>query len=193
MNFMQKTVIGLALSTTLAVPGLSFADHSSGYYLSATANRLSADFDDSTDVSFSDSDNAGGVRIGYMFGDYIGAELGFIDLGSYSATGSSLANRIDLDARAFTGAVVLNLPVLPLVNLYGKAGVFYVEADAASSIGGSSLSANEDAAEPFGAVGIEADLGHVTLFGELSRVNTDVNKLTVDIATVGIKYKFLKH
>lgn len=194
MNGLKKAVSLGVLGCAIALPAASYAqtygEEDYGWYVSGTVNRLSADFKDRSDVSFDDSDNAAGARVGYMFTDLLGVELGYLDLGSYSAQGDRPGNDINLDADAFTGAVVLNFSVTPMLDLYGKFGAFYVDSDSTTHINGTTFIDSDDGVEPFGGIGIEADFGRFAVFGEYSRVDTSVHDLTLDIATVGVKYEF---
>ena len=169
---------------------LTHADDDSGVYLSASVNRLSADFENSDDVDFDESDNAGGARIGYMFNDLVGLELSYIDLGEYSASGPVPGNEISLDASAFSTALVLNLDLGVGFDLYGKAGVHFIESESQSLVGGRTIMVDEDEVEPFAAIGVEADFGHWNIFGELSSAQTDQNDLSIVVASVGLKYEF---
>ena len=190
MNSVERFTLAGTLTISLLVAGNAFSDDDRGLYFAVSGNRLSADFEDVNDVSFDDSDTAGGLRLGYMFDDFFGAEIGYIDLGQYSARGDTPGNDINLDAQAFTGALVLSWELAHQFDIYGKVGAIYVEADSDSTIAGNSFRASESGTEAFGAIGVEADFGAWNLFGELSKVNTDTSELDIDIATVGIKYEF---
>ncbi|MEM7193964.1 MAG: outer membrane beta-barrel protein [Pseudomonadota bacterium] len=191
MKKCNQLVSAIAAAALTSIPlSTSWADDDSGLYLSVTANRLSADFRDNDDVDFDDSDTAIGARVGIMLTDVIGLEAGYIDLGDYSAPGSTPGNRIELDARALSAAVVLNWSIANQLDLYGKGGLYYVEAESSSTIAGRDFSSDDDEFEPFAAIGIEADFGAINLFGEVSSLQTDLNDLDVVIATVGIKYEF---
>ena len=179
-----------ALALILVSPTSVRADDDTGLYFGASANRLSADFEDVNDVDFDDSDTAGGVHIGYMFSNLVGIEAGYIDLGSYSADGDNPGNALQLDADAFNAALVLNFNVLQQLDIYIKGGAFLVRADSDSNAAGQTFREDEDSTEPYGAIGLKADLGAWNIFGELSKVDTDVNDLSIDILSVGVRYEF---
>lgn len=161
-----------------------------GFYLSGAVNRLSADFKNQDDINFDDSDNTASVRAGYMFNNTFGMEVGYLDLGNYTATGDNPANRIDIDGNAFSLALVANFDLIPPLDLYLKAGGMNVQADSTSNFAGLILDRDEDETVAFGAVGLEFEIGDVNLFGEFSKVDTDTNDLSIDIATVGVKFEF---
>jgi OOP family OmpA-OmpF porin len=189
MNRFHPVLIGAALSGLLLLPTAQ-ADDDTGLYLGASANRMSANFRGENDVNFDESDTAGGLRIGYMVNNFFGVEFGYLDLGSYNAVGDTPSNNINLSAKGFTGAFILNWELVNQIDVYGKVGAFSIDTDANSTIAGIKFSESETSTEVFGGIGIELDLGNINFFAEYSAVNTDVNDLTLDIASIGIKYEF---
>ncbi len=175
------------MATSMLVPNVASADDDTGFYIGFGVNRLSADFEDENDVDFDDSDNAASVKAGYMFNNYVGVEFGYLDLGDYVAEGDSRSNRIEIDAKAFNLSVVGNWPILDQMDLYGKAGIFNIDAESRSTVAGNNITRNSDENEFFAAVGVEFDLGQINLFSELSRVDTDINDLSINIITAGLK------
>jgi len=165
------------------------ADDDSGWYFGASGNRLSADFEDVNDVDFSESDTALGLQIGYMFTNLFGIEAGYIDLGDYSAPGDNPNNALQLDADAFSAALVLNFSVIDQLDIYVKGGAFLVRAESDSTVASETFSVDDDSVEPFGAFGLKADLGAWNIFGEISKVDTSVSDLSIDIFSVGIRYE----
>lgn len=167
-----------------------FADDDAGPYFGVGVNRLSAHFEDQSDIDFEESDNAVSAKAGFMFTDFIGVEVAYIDLGSYQADGETRGNRIDLDADGISAAVVLNWSVINQLDLYGKLGLYRLNVESNSIIAGNQLTTDEAEEEVFGAIGIEYDLGTANLFTELSVVDTDTNELSITIATAGVKFEF---
>ncbi|MDH3694572.1 MAG: hypothetical protein OER96_08395 [Gammaproteobacteria bacterium] len=108
MKLSHWIVAGALGSVVLTGVTSVLADEDIGWSASITANRASADFEDRSDIDFDDSDTALGIRGGYMFTNLIGVEVGYLDLGDFSARGDRPGNRIDLDADAFSAALVLN-------------------------------------------------------------------------------------
>ncbi len=190
MKLLHWVVVGALGSLALTGATSVLAEEDIGWYVGVTANRASADFEDENDVDFDDSDTALGIRGGYMFTDIIGVEVGYLDLGDFSARGDNPGNRIDLDADAFSAALVLNWSVHEQVDLYGKVGAYFVEANSDSVVAGATFREDEDETEAYGAIGAEWDFGQINLFGEISKVDTDVNDLSIDIVTLGVKYEF---
>jgi len=166
------------------------ADDDTGWFLSVSANRVSADFEDSSDVDFDDSDTAFGVRAGYMFTDVVGIEVGYLDLGDFSAEGDRPGNRIDLDADAYSAAFVLNWSAHEMVDVYGKLGAYHIDANSDSTAAGITLAQGDSETEAFYGVGAELDFGQFNVFTEFSQVDTDVNDLSFDIVSLGVKFEF---
>ncbi len=183
--------LGCAVASLLMLSTANvLADDDTGWFIGVSANRVSADFEDSNDVDFDDSDTAFGVRAGYMFTDVVGVELGYLDLGDFSADGDRPGNRIDVDADAFSVALVLNWAVHDQVDLYGKLGAYHIDANSDSVAAGVRLEEGDSETEAFYAVGAELDLGQFNVFTEFSQVDTDVNDLAFDIISLGVKFEF---
>lgn len=186
----KNTLLASLIFASTAITPFAMADDDTGFFIGVAANKLSADFEDERDVEFDDSDTAASIRAGYIFNNLLGIELGYLDLGEYFAEGDSRNNRIDLDADALSAALVLNWTVHNQIDLYGKLGVFQLNVDSDSFVAGARLQQNDEETEVFGAFGIDYDIGAVNFFAEISIADTDINELSIDIATAGIKYEF---
>lgn len=190
---MMKVINAFSVTVILATIFASqsaLADDDTGFFIGAAVNRLSADFQDNNDVNFDDSDTALSGRAGYMFNNFFGIELGYLDLGDYFAEGDSPGNRIDLDADAVSAALIFNWEVHNELDLYAKVGAFQLNVDSNSFIAGARLRQNDEETEAFGAFGVEYDIGRLNFFAELSIADTDINDLSINIATAGIKFEF---
>jgi OOP family OmpA-OmpF porin len=183
---MSRHLLAAAISTAFLAPGLAMAQTEPGFYVGASANWLDADFKDSNDLSFDDSETTWGLRAGYMFNQWFGVEGGYIDLGNYSGDSG-----VEVDADAWQLAGVGNWDLTDQFSLYGKLGAFFVNAKSDQFVPGVGfLEDDDDEVEPYVALGAEYDIGNVGLFGEFSWVDTNVSDLTIDILTVGVKYNF---
>jgi hypothetical protein len=180
MKLVHTLASGAVLSLLVASP--AFADDDTGPYAGVSANWLSADQRDVNDVEFDDSDTAFGAKVGYMFTDRFGIEGGYMDLGNYETEGNVLD--LHIDAEGWYGAGVVNFPVADRWDLYGKLGLFVFDSDTDFT------DFDESSTEVFGAIGAEYDLGNWNIFGELAKIDTDVNDLTIDVASLGVKYEF---
>lgn len=179
----QVKYIALVGILSLAVSSPTFADDDTGFFLGASVNRLSADQKDVNDVDFDDSDNAFGLKVGYMFTDLLGIEGGYIDLGDYNASNDEGID-LNLDAEGFYLVGVLNFSFAENWDAYGKLGAFAFDSNSDFT------EFDESSTELFGGLGIEYDFGTWNIFGEFSKVDTDTNDLSIDIISLGIKYEF---
>lgn len=183
---MMKSNILLAAGSALFLISTStvIADDDTGWFLGASVNRLSADQKSVEDVDFDDSDNAFGLKGGYMFSNLFGLEAGYIDLGDYKTQGNEKGVNLNLDAEGWYLAGVLNFTPADNWDLYAKLGAFVLDTN-------SNLTEFDDSTtEVYGGIGVEYDFGDWNIFGEFSAVNTDVNDLTTDILSLGLKYEF---
>ena len=174
----------MAAAISLSITSQTFADDDTGFFLGASVNRLSADQDDVNDVDFDDSDNAFGLKGGYMFTDLLGIEGGYIDLGNYNASGNDAGNNLSLDAEGFYLVGVLNFSFAENWDAYGKLGAFAFDSNTDIT------DFDESSTELFGGLGIEYDFGTWNIFGEFSKLDTDINNLSIDILSLGVKYEF---
>lgn len=183
MRSTRFQLIAVGLFSIFAM-STAVADDDTGFYIGASANWLSADQADVNDVNFEDSDTAFGARIGYMFSNYVGIEGGYLDLGDYNTEANDKGVDLNLDADGWYAVGVLNFTVLENLDLYGKLGAFFIDANT------DFFEFDESDTELYGGVGIEYDFGQFNLFGEFTALDTDVNDLTIDILTVGAKLEF---
>lgn len=189
----NKRLVWPLLSTmllTAAFVANSQVPDDEGYYVGISANWVNADFKDRSDTDFDDSDTAFGIRGGYMFSDMFGVEIGYMDFGDFEATDDNANDTIDLNADAFTIAAVFNWSAAEYIDLYGKLGVYNVNANRTSFIAGNILEDDDDDTSAYGTLGIEYDFGDWDVFAEYSIADTDINDLDMDIISVGVKYQF---
>lgn len=176
----------VAAVLSLAITSPTFADDDTGFYLGASVNRLSADQDNVNDVDFDDSDNAFGLKAGYMFTDLFGIEGGYLDLGNYNTEGNEADINLSLDAEGFYLVGVLNFSFAENWDIYGKLGAFAFD----SNTDFTDVDFDDSSTELFGGLGIEYDFGNWNIFGEFSKLDTDTNNLSIDIISLGVKYEF---
>ncbi|RBP52777.1 porin family protein [Arenicella xantha] len=198
MNTNKKTLgklSNLALATTLAmsaaVPTIASADDDSGFYIGANYNDVDIDYLAGDLVKLSDSDQTQGIRLGYMFNDAFGVDLGYTDLGTYRATDVGLISASRYEAEVATLAFVINFSPLDKLDLYARAGAARVETERTLQVLGieASQGAQTNTA-PFGALGAELDFGGFNLFGEYSRLDSDDYETEAELVTVGVKFEF---
>jgi hypothetical protein len=179
MNLSKLFMAG-AIAGMVSVPAM--ADDDTGGYLGVSANRMSANQRDVNDLSFDDSDTAYGLKGGYMFTNLLGLEGGYLDLGDYSAGAGT--NALNLDAEGFYLVGVLNFTPADKWDIYGKLGAFALDTNTDLT------DFDESSTELYGGIGTEYDFGQWNIFGEYSWLDTDVNDLTFDTISIGLKYEF---
>lgn len=185
----SKQLLAAGFSLALLTPGAAFAQGNgdTGLYVGATANWLDADFENADDVSFDDSDTTWGVRVGYMFNEYFGIEGGYIDLGNYEG-----GSGIEVDADSWQLAAIVNYNFTEQFSLYGKGGLFFVNAKSDQFVPGVGLFQEDDnETEAYLGVGAEFDVVETfSLFAEYSWIDTNVSDLSINMVLVGAKYNF---
>lgn len=181
---MKRLTLLAATLVAAAVVVPAHADDDTGPYAGISVNRLSTNEADVRDVRFRDSDNALGLKFGYLFDGRFGLEGGYLDLGDYRARGGDRGADLTLDVEGYYLVGVYNHELAANWDVYGKLGVFAVDTD--SSLTGF----NRSSTEPYGGIGVEYDFGDWNLFGEYTKLDTDVDDLTIDAISLGVKYEF---
>lgn len=198
MHFKALAITSL-FSASFFVDALAKNDSDSdvGFYLGAGVARANINFksNDSFDLGFEDTENAYTAKAGFMFTNWIGIEAGYYNFDEYENIADNVISDLNLsnadaqlDLDAFTGAIVLNLP-LPYFDIYAKGGVVRLNADASVNALGESFTVSESRTEPFAVVGAEIDFGTINLYTEYTRV-VDTDDLGIDLVTGGIKLEF---
>ena len=126
MNIKQSIASTGLVAATACISPLAFAQDS-GWYVGASAGQSKAK--DScpnsipVGVSCDDTSGAYGVFGGYQFNKYLGAELGYTDLGEVTASGLGTTETIKVKGIELLG--VGTFPINPQFEVYGKVGVFF--------------------------------------------------------------------
>jgi len=125
VNFKQAiTLTGLAAATAGISP-LAFAQDS-GWYIGASVGQSNArDFcQNPLPVGYScdDTGSAYSGFFGYQFNKYLGAEIGYTEIGESRVSDSTTAVTWKVKGGEFLG--VGTIPINPRFEVYGKVGVF---------------------------------------------------------------------
>ena len=116
-----------------------------GFYVGAQIGASNTDVDTAglASVGFAttgtdETDTAWNFVAGYKFTRNWAIEVGYIDLGSFSATGrfGGAPASISADVRGFNISAVGTLPLNDMFSLYGKLGYLRSETKASASVGG---------------------------------------------------------
>jgi opacity protein-like surface antigen len=178
------TAPGLILATFL-LPSLANAD--TGLFVGASfgSSHLDEDFS-----GFNIDTDATAYRFvgGFQLGDYLGLEAGYhnfgdfaeiIDLGQFSS-------RTELAAEGWTLGGTLGMPLSEQFSLYGRAGVFFWDADVV--VDGFSIDVPEDE-NPYYGGGAKFDVTrNLSLIGDWTRYELDT--IDSDVISIGMQYRF---
>ncbi len=175
---------GLAIAG-LATPSLVFAD--SGVYVGASFG--SSHFEDSFTGNALDGD-AHGYRFtgGVQFGDILGFEAGYQDFGNLTETidlGSVTSTTI-IDAAGWTLGGTLGLPLGSQLSLFGRAGVFFWDADLV--VDGFSIDVPADENPYYGGGARVEVTRNLSLVGDWTRYELDT--IDSDVISLGFTYRF---
>ena len=184
MNYVKRMAPGLALAALIMSP-VAQADW--GPYLGASigSSHLEEDF---SGVKLDSDAIAYRIVGGFQFGDYLGVEAGYQKFGDFSETIDlgGISARTDLEADGWTLGGTLGLPVNDQISLYGRAGVFFWDADVI--VDGFSIDVPQDE-NPYYGGGAKVDVtSNLTLVGDWTRYELDT--INSDVISVGFEFRF---
>lgn len=184
MTHCKKAVPGLILAAALISP-LAQAD--TGAYVGASfgSSHLEEDF---SGLRLDTDANAYRIVGGFQFGNYLGIEAGYQNFGDFSETldigGFSTRTKVAADGWTLGGT--LGLPLNEQFSLYGRAGVFFWDADV--EIDGFSIDVPDDE-NPYYGGGAKVDITpRLSLVGDWTRYELDT--VDSDVISVGFEYHF---
>jgi OOP family OmpA-OmpF porin len=158
-----------------------------GPYLGASFG--SSHFDEDFSGLNVDADtNAFRLVGGFQFGDYFGIEAGYHDFGNFSETIDlgAFSTRTTVKADGWTLGGTLGLPLNEQISLYGRAGVFFWDADV--EIDGFSIDVPGDD-NPYYGGGAKVDItSNLSLVGDWTRYELD--SIDSDVISIGFEYRF---
>ena len=184
MTHYKQTMPGLILAALLLSP---IAQADTGVFVGASfgSSHLAEDFN-----GFNVDTDANALRVvgGFQFGDYFGIEAGYHDFGEFSETIDlgGLATRTKVAADGWTLGGTLGLPLGDQFSLYGRAGVFFWDADV--DIDGFSINVPNDE-NPYYGGGAKVDItSNLSLVGDWTRYELDT--IDSDVISLGFEYRF---
>ncbi len=196
--------IGLAAGA-VGVPGIAAAQQDAGFYAGGAVGQTKAKdaCTDLTDLapfvgSCDDKDTAWKIFGGYQFNRYIGAEIGYVDLGKVTANGTILGVPVsaNIKAKGFEALAVGTLPINEQFAAYGKAGFFRWDVDASAVVGGVAVAASEKGTDLTYGIGLKYNFTknlavrvEYQRYKDLGDENT-TGKSNVDVIGVGLVFKF---
>lgn len=179
----MRSLIGLFMSAIL-LPTFALAD--SGLYFGASlgASHLEEDFRGvNLDTEATAYRFVGGFQLGNL-----GIEAGYHNFGDFSETinfgGISTSTNLATDGWTLGGT--LGLPVGEQFSLYGRAGVFFWDADVV--VDGFSIDVPEDD-NPYYGGGAKFQVSpNFSLLGDWTRY--ELNNIDSDVISIGFQYRF---
>lgn len=182
----SRNLLFALLLFAVAVPALA---QSSGFYAGGGVGRSTVK--DFCDGASSCKDTSTGLRAfgGYQVNPYLGAELGYSDMGKVS--GSSGSATVSVKGTSFEAVGVASLPIGKLAP-YAKLGAYRATSEASSNFGFSRKVTNSDAT--YGA-GLRVDITQrVGVRAEFQRYRSvgggDLGKSDVDVLSVSGLFRF---
>jgi len=175
-----KALLAVILPASFFAFTTPAAAQDAGWYIGGAYGMTSIDAGGLGTVTIDDGDSGFKLYGGFQFNKFLGAEVGYVDFGSFPATAGSSGN---LSATAYTLAAVGTLPLGESFALYGKAGVWMWKQD--STIAGT---ANTDGSDLFIGAGARFNLNKnwgLTL--DVEQYDSD-NSVTM--TSFGVRYKF---
>ncbi|HUF22216.1 MAG TPA: outer membrane beta-barrel protein [Burkholderiales bacterium] len=194
----RNVLVGLALAS--GTVSLAFAQ--SGVYLGASIgqSKFSDSCKDEAGVILSSCDNKDtGFKLfgGYMFNPNLGVEVGYVNLGEITASGTFLGTPFTaaIETTGFTAHAVGVLPLNEQFSLLGKLGLIRWDADASVSAGGVSGSVSEDGIDFALALGAQYNISRSLgvraewdFYKDLG--NNETGEDDVHLLSVGIVFSF---
>jgi len=179
----------LLLAVTLALAAASARAQDNGFYLGAGVSQAQIDDigDDLGLGGFDLDDTTWKVIAGFRPLDRFAVEANYMDLGSESETFAG--GDFDADARAVSGYLVGYLP-FPFLDLYGKLGLAWWEAEARASSTFGSFDLDDDGTEFAWGLGVQARLGSLAARLEYEQFDID-NTDGLELVTLGATWTFL--
>lgn len=125
---------------------------------------------------------------GFQLGDYLGIEGGYHNFGDFEETVNlgGFTTRSEIAADGWTLGGTLGLPLTDRVSLFGRAGVFFWDADV--DVDGFSVNVPENE-NPYYGAGAKVDITpNFSLVGDWTRFELD--SIDSDVISGGFEYRF---
>jgi len=191
------------VSAVAATVALTASAASAEFYAGASIGDATLEASDNIDgqnLDFESSDTAFKIFGGYMYNDYVGVEVAYLDMGAldddFGFDGGEFGRinaAVDADLTGFSGQLVGQYPVGP-VDLFAKVGIvmYDIDGDLAITVDGSPFlreSVSDDGAELIYGVGARYNFGQFGVRAEYEAIDAD----DIDDAylwSIGVEYTF---
>lgn len=171
-NLFRKIIVGVALIAG-ATSSPVFAEN---FYAGASVIQTYVD-----DFGLDDDTTGGKIYGGYRFNEYFAVEASYFDFGE-------LENRVSsLEIDGFGISAVGSYPVTSKLEIFGKLGVQYWDADARGPI---VQGLNDDSdTDAFYGIGVRYSItDSISIQAEAERY--EIEDIDLDAASIGVSYKF---
>ena len=154
MTFQFRKLLTASLLALTAVSTLALSQDTGWYAGLGFGQSKAKNVDCSGTTSCDDKDTAFNIFGGYRFNKNFGAELGYWDLGKYTASGTGFTDEIK--AKGFELSAVGTLPINEKFSIYAKVGAFRWDLDVnVSATGLGSASESESGTDLTYAIGFK--------------------------------------
>ena len=193
MSKARKGLAILGLASAVAFTGPALAQDM-GFYAGLSIGQSSADVDCTGFASCDDSDSAWKIFGGYQFNRNLAAELGYTDLGEFTATGPGISAAVE--ATAFELSAVGTFPIADKFSIFGRIGMYMADTELSATVGGTSGSVSDDNTGLTFGIGVRYDftrnLGVRAEWQKYSDVGGDDvgGESDVDVISIGVVWKF---
>ena len=182
---LKATRLAAAAAVTLALPGLAAAD--SGLFVGASVGNTTIE-DDFDGLVIDGDANSYRLVTGFRFGELLGLEIGYQDFGELNelVTVGTLTSEALIDTNGWTAGATLDLPVNETFSLFGRAGVYFWDAEVI--VDGFSIDVPGDE-NPYYGAGARVNVSpNFSLIGDWTRFELD--NANADMIALGFQYRF---
>jgi OOP family OmpA-OmpF porin len=194
MHFAAAVASALALSTSASA---GFFDLTLAPYVGGNLGQSTSDISCTAGVSCDDSDTAWKIYGGLEINEYISMEVGYIDLGEVTYTGTRTGTR---ETNGMTTAIVGTYAISPSFTLSGRGGMNFLNTEVNGTIAGTPTlnTGDTDVVWSFGvgaqynitpSVGLRLDWERFFEAGS-SDYNGGTGEADIDLFSAGVVYKF---
>jgi OOP family OmpA-OmpF porin len=205
MTKVRNAALALTSVAALSLPSISLAQSTmntmthvgpeAGWYVGGSVGQSKIDCSTGgvPGLSCDDSDTAFRVFGGYQFNKYLGAELGYADLGKATLSGAGL--NASVKAKAWDLVGVGRLPLADKFSLFGKLGMYRADTDLSSNTALIPAASDNNTDLTYG-IGAQYDfnknLGVRAEWQQYKKVGSDNTggDSDVDVMSVGVVYRF---
>ena len=184
MKLKAIRLVGLGVAF-LSVPGLALAD--TGLFIGASVGNTTIE-DDFDGLVLDTEATSYRLVTGFRFGDMLGLEIGYQDFGELNelVTVGTITSDALIETKGWTAGATLDLPVSETFSLFGRAGVYFWDADVV--VDGFSIDLPGDE-NPYYGAGARVNVSpNLSLIGDWTRFELD--SANADTISIGFQYRF---